>query len=425
MSGSFIKFAETQLNLPAVEGTTQLARYDEISEVLRSQKFVQGAFMESRKTVIADTTIVIDGRKHIERRNILNQIFSENALADMRERYLIPVVEHSLKEAAAAAAHGADGKVTADLVSLAQRSVYRIAAAVCGVDGLDRPEAADRLIAQIQTIGAGITVEWSRESMPEVLRAATAAQQEFRRELFEPSRQRRIEIAEDIRVGRLDPAEAPRDVLMYAVQHSDEAWAGDDELALREVCMFIVAASQTTANSLVSFILRLEQWLDNHPGDRALMATDPNFLRNAAYESLRLTVAAPARQRIATEDVRLASGREIKKNERVALLFIPANMERDRFGDDADRFNPHRDTASTLPWGMSFGSGAHSCPGRPLVTGSRSRKKADVDGTMVTVARRLYDAGMELDPANPPVADETTLYDHYRIVPIRFSHLNQ
>jgi hypothetical protein len=39
--------------------------------------------------------------------------------------------------------------------------------------------------------------------------------------------------------------------------------------------------------------------------------------------------------------------------------------------------------------------------------------------------RRLYDAGMELDPANPPVADETTLYDHYRIVPIRFSHLNQ
>jgi hypothetical protein len=197
---------------------------------------------------------------------------------------LIPVVEHSLKEAAAAAARGADGKVTADLVSLAQRSVYRIAAAVCVVDGLDRPEAGDRLIAQIQTIGAGITVEWSRESMPEVLRAATAAQEEFRRELFETSRQRRIKIAEDIRAGRLDPAETPRDVLMYAVQHSDEAWAGDDELALREVCMFIVAASLTTPNSLVSFILRLEQWLDNHPGDRALMATDPNFLRNAAYE---------------------------------------------------------------------------------------------------------------------------------------------
>jgi hypothetical protein len=30
---------------------------------------------------------------------------------------------------------------------------------------------------------------------------------------------------------------------------------------------------------------------------------------------------------------------------------------------------------------------------------------------------------MQLDPANPPVADETTLYDHYKIVPIRFSHL--
>jgi hypothetical protein len=119
--------------------------------------------------------------------------------------------------------------------------------------------------------------------------------------------------------------------------------------------------------------------------------------------------AAPRQRAHATEDVRLVSGREIKKGERVALLFIPANMERERFGEDADRFNPHRDTASTLPWGMSFGSGAHSCPGRPLVTGSRSRKKADVDGTMVTIARRLYDAGMQLDTANPPVADETTL----------------
>ena len=40
---------------------------------------------------------------------------------------------------------------------------------------------------------------------------------------------------------------------------------------------------------------------------------------------------------------------------------------------------------------------------------------------MVSIADRLYAAGLELD--GEPVADETTYYDVYTSVPIRFGEL--
>lgn len=414
-----IKFASAHLDASAVAEIVQISNFDEISEILRSRKFVQGAFQESRKTIMADTVLVIDGKRHLLRRNVLSQIFNDNRVADMREQYLVPVVEHTLAEILGGfRKSGAKG--SADLVELAQRCVYRIAAAVAGIDGIERPEVADRMIEQVKAIAAGFTVEWSRDEMSEVLLRAKAAQEAFRDEFFKPSFDRRMKLAADHADG--NPADLPMDVLMKTILHCADAWAGDDNLALREISVFMVAASQTTTHGFVSFILRLENWMRAHPEDRHLIDDDPNFLRGAAFESLRLTVAAPARIREATEDVTLASGRQIKSGERVALLFVPANMEPERFGDDSTRFNPHRPADGMAPWGLAFGAGAHSCPGRPLITGNRSMKaKTEIDGSMVTIARRLYAAGLELDPANPPVPDETTHYDIYKSVPVLFS----
>ena len=148
------------------------------------------------------------------------------------------------------------------------------------------------------------------------------------------------------------------------------------------------------------------------------------FLRRAAFESLRLTVAPPARIRTASEAVTLSSGRTIAAGQSIAMYFVPANMDA-RFGAHADEFDPHRKTPEGIPpWGIAFGAGAHTCPGRPLVTGSRNPMgKVGADGTLVSISRRFYAAGMQLDPDRPLVRDPGTHYEIYSSVPIRFSRL--
>lgn len=128
---------------------------------------------------------------------------------------------------------------------------------------------------------------------------------------------------------------------------------------------------------------------------------------------------------MATADVTLGSGRKISAGENVAMFLAQGNREPTRFGEHADQFNPHRSVAQgTAPWGLSFGAGAHACPGRPLVTGSRNPLGAiGVDGTLVSMLRRFHDAGIALDPARPPVRDPGTHYEIYASVPILFTRL--
>jgi cytochrome P450 len=192
---------------------------------------------------------------------------------------------------------------------------------------------------------------------------------------------------------------------------------------LREVCLFLSAASQTTANGFVLFVLLLEDWLKSHPEDRRLIACDDSFLRKAVFEALRLAATVPARLRTATEDVTLTSGRTVRAGEHVALLIIPANTKQEKlFGADPESYNPHRSLGDVPPWGLTFGSGAHTCPGRPLVTGSRGMKvHSDVDGSLVSMARGFYAAGMELDPDHPPMLDPATHYNNYAKVMVKFS----
>ena len=49
--------------------------------------------------------------------------------------------------------------------------------------------------------------------------------------------------------------------------------------------------------------------------------------------------------------------------------------------------------------------------------------KVGVDGTLVSISRRFYGAGMELDPDRPLVRDPNTYYEIYSSVPIRFCRL--
>jgi cytochrome P450 len=252
-----------------------------------------------------------------------------------------------------------------------------------------------------------------------VLREALAARAAFANEFFDKSAARRREIARDVIRGQLPLEQVQLDLVTLLYLNWDEGWPED--LPLQEATTYVVGAAATTAHALPQLVMHLESWLQRHPEDRHLVTEQDDFLRRAAAESLRFFVAAPARIRVATQDVVLrCTGRAISAGARVALYFRPANRDPKLFGEDADEFNPHR-AAAGVPWGLAFGLGSHACPGRPVVVGYGNPD--EYEGTLVTIVRALWDRGLELDPDRPPVRDAGTHYDAYSSVPIRLRWL--
>lgn len=408
--------------VPALAGVTLIEDYEECAEVLRSKAFVQSGYRINKETLMKNVLITLDGEPHMKRRRALAKLFDDHKIAFLRDQYLVPVTQHSLKEVAAMKREP-NGSIKVDLVAFIQRCLFRIGAAVAGVDGVESAEAADRLIRQVIAISDGLVADWARDDGGAIVSKGERAREEFRTQFFNPSFARRRKLIEEAK-AKGDMTGLPQDGLTLMMTNTDGSWTGDDDLLLRETYVFMVASTQTTANALTWFILRLEEWLKNHPEDRRLIAEDPEFLRRAAYDSLRLTITAPWRMRTATADIKLASGRAIKQGEDVALFFIPANTQEDHFGADAKDFNPHRKPETQPPWGHAFGGGVHMCVGRPLVTGSRSLQgTTTADGTLVSTTRLFYAAGLEIDTTSPPVRDSGTWFTIYKSVPVRFTRL--
>ena len=179
--------------------------------------------------------------------------------------------------------------------------------------------------------------------------------------------------------------------------------------------------SCVAAQSHHRHLWHLDTWWKAHPEHRA-RSGDIEFLRCAANESLRLHQPVPALLRVATRDIVLeSSGRLFRTGERIALFFSHANREPALFGEDVENFNPLRTTGrKPPPWGLSFGSGAHTCIGRALVTGL-SQRYDDAHptlGTIVGVLHALYQAGVALDPAQEPQRNTSSTHDAFASMPI-------
>jgi cytochrome P450 len=407
-----VQFATERVDVPYVAGLQQLTDYAEINEVLRSRSFVQGAFDMSAPHFLANSLLILDGPAHLERRRMEAHLFSKSALAASKADHLEPMVDAAIADLQLEAGTGI---VRVDLVPLLRQMLCRMVAKIAGLDEVELGEPANRLAGYVDKLGAGMTVEWATADQDRIIAEGLAARAEFERDLFRQPAARRRALVEDFRAGKIAREELPKDLITLLYLHWHEDW--DAELPLRETTALLVGSMQTTAQATQLFVLNLFSWFADHPEDRARAGEDSAFLRRALYESLRLFVASPVRIRRATEDVVLASGRRIAKGERVGLLYRAANVDRSLFGDDAPSFNPHREVEGTSPWGLAFGGGMHACLGRPLVTGIASGEDV-TDGTMPIIVRRLLAAGMELDPTNPPVPDDSTFYDAYSSLPV-------
>jgi cytochrome P450 len=406
---------------PYIEDMTQLTSFAECDEVLRSRDFIQGSHQESAPFV-GDSLISLDGDEHFERRRLEAALFRRAALEEYETTMLAPHIR-SVIETAAADHRGEDGVVRTDLTQMLRAMLARITAAIAGIDGVDTVASTERFISYVEELNKGVTIEWQTGDHDELMGRLLAVRDQFVAEFFTPSVERRRALIEQLNRGELSKEQLPTDLLTLLFLHWNDDW--DTEFVLRESTLFYVAATQTTTHSAPHVVRHLEAWVAEHPED-APRLMDPVFLKQAAYESLRLHVPVHALLRVATQDVTLTTGRIVRRGERVACCFGPANRDTAIFGEDASQFDPHRDNASVKPWGLSFGGGPHTCIGRALATGLSARTDgADAtEGTLGRILHELYLAGVEIDTSEDQPSYVTTAHvDAYDRFNVTFTNL--
>lgn len=400
---------------------TEISAYTEVEEVLRSKAFIQGAHAESQ-AFMAETLVMLDGSPHQQRRRLEAPLFDRAAMAYYDREALGPVIDQCITDCRKQ--RNAVGVVKVDLVPLASTMLHRIAALVIGIDGIDTPERIERFRWYHDRLAEAMQVEWTERDHGEVIAQGLKHRDDFVEEMFSPSVRRRQDLIARFRAGELSRDDLPEDLLTLLYLHWDPDW--DADLPLRETSLFMLASIQTTAHALPHVVYHLSTWLLAHPEDTGRVS-DPSFLAAAISESLRLHVPVPSLMRVATQDVVLSSGRKIADGEVVAAMFGPANRDRDAFGADADQFRPERPVPARLrQWGMTFGSGDHTCLGRPLVTGLASRGTEagrGVDGSMSRMIRALFAAGARLDPDDPPTTVAETKHDAFATMPVLLTAL--
>lgn len=115
------------------------------------------------------------------------------------------------------------------------------------------------------------------------------------------------------------------------------------------------AGYETTAGMLTAAAVQLAR----DPELFTAVKNDPNVAPQVIEEALRSASPIHSMYRTATEDVELG-GVQIRKGERLQIVYISANHDESRF-DDPQRFSLGRQTPH-----LSFGQGPHFCIGAPL-----------------------------------------------------------
>jgi len=117
----------------------------------------------------------------------------------------------------------------------------------------------------------------------------------------------------------------------------------------------MVTGGNDTTTGLLGGALEL---LTVYPDQRAVLVADPNKIKGAVEEFLRLSTPVQALARTATRDVEL-EGKTIPRGRKVLLLYGSANRDEREFGPDVGRC----DVTRRVKRHLAFGYGHHHCIG--------------------------------------------------------------
>jgi cytochrome P450 len=379
------------------------------AEVLRSPdvSIAGGAGANDQEHFRGGTMGRLDGPEHVKRRRIMNRLLRAQGHSSFRDNALYPTLEHNLSEIAATADE--DGVVRVELVGFLKRVSLQLAAALIGLVGVDKTEAAEELLELQQTITRGARDAQSEVRFgfadADVVPAAVSATKRYVQKFYEPSLEYHQKILDRIEASELPEESLPNDLLSLIVTRADPAW-DDPHVASKETLLILRAGVNASTEAVLRALDELNDWLRGHPEDCA-RTDDTSFLLNVINETMRLHPNMPGKLRRATQEVRLDStGQIIPAGACPVLHTAENNRDESVFGPDAAEFNPYRETpAGALPHGFSFGLGAHRCFGLPIVLGN-----GGIDGSLVHILKRLLSLNVRADPDESPTFEDRAYF---------------
>ena len=163
-------------------------------------------------------------------------------------------------------------------------------------------------------------------------------------------------LKELIAARRQKPGDYESDVLTRLIQGEDQG----ERLSGKELvhnCIFLLnAGHETTTNLIGNGLVALAM----HPDQKAVLLAQPDLVRTAVEEVLRLESSNQLGNRITTQPASIG-GHAIPERTSITLCIGAANRDPERFADP-DRFDIRRSPNRHL----AFGSGIHQCAGMNL-----------------------------------------------------------
>ena len=396
--------------------TIELGSWTHVQECLRAKGLRQAGYTEGA-AVMADCLLDLHGSAHRERRRVENRLFRREVFTHWEHEVLGETIHQTLGPSVTAG--------EGDLAQIGYRSAMNLTATIAGIDHDPADaEATEYLYEIVKKFSEGATVMHSTRNKSEVMDEVADAMCRFETEVYLASLDRRYDLVTRFGRGEIDETALPRDVLTTLLLNQDRLDLPNDVI-MREICFYLQAGAHSTANAFTHTVDDLLTHGEIHPADLDRARTDISFVQRSVHESLRLNPASPVAYRTPMADVTLTDGTVLPAGSLVILDLKTANRDRERFGNDADLFNPHREVAEGVPrWGMSFGGGTHACIGAELDGGMEidpSQPTQDpLFGTVAIMAHAFLAAGGRRDPDNPPTLDPRSTRKHFDRYPVVF-----
>lgn len=399
---------------PSRDQMIWIRSHDEAMEVLKSPSFTPSLHQRGSAPILQDCLITLHGDEHTRRRRTEIVMFSRPVLREYEFSLVVPALRASLGEAR----QERQGPVKVDLLRIMKDALLRVSARVVGLDGIDTMADTDRLRDIAERLGEGAAVEWATTDTAPILEAAVQAKDDLVEACYGASRDRRAALVAQWRSGELAEDQLPSDLLTILLKSYD-SW--DEDKLLRECVFFLIASASTTTHSAPHVLWELAQQLVREPAGHEDV-TALSYLQLAVSEALRLHPPVPALLRVVAEDVELASGRQLRAGDNVAVDLNAVNRDASVFGETADEFDPHRVLGTrSHHYGASFGAGQHVCPGRLVAVGGGNgnvEKEDQSVGVLVRLMEELYRHGVAIDPDDPPVLRDDTTAGRYASFPV-------
>ncbi|MDG2036766.1 MAG: cytochrome P450 [Luminiphilus sp.] len=396
----------------------RVSTYHEVEHALRITDLKQSLYDEG-KILMDKVLVTLHGDEHRQRRSIESQLFRKNFFRVYENEVFPDLLRETLDQFLT------DSSL--DLKELGYRIMVHLSLSFAGIDRIDgtveEADAQHRLLIQL---GQAATIGQFKGDREPIFQEIREAIDEFRERFFLPSRARRLATLEDYQAGNISEEALPRDILTILLMHDAEL-SMPDELMVREVAFFYLAASHTSVHTLVHATHELFNWCANENKTPEEIVANPHQLQRFVLESMRLHPSSPEAWRRAEADVTLADGRLIPKGDKVVVELQTANRDATIFGDDATEFNPQRAIQGRIsPAGMSFGGGMHVCLGMNLVAGTVLRDGEAPNpenhqfGTVTLIIKELIERGMLPNPDQLPQKIEASERDVWATYPVLF-----